>query len=306
MTAPASVPGRAPDKDQCGALSALLDGDIAFEYPLAQRTSMRVGGNASAYAEVKQVGRLVAALSFCESEKIAWTMIGLGSNLLVPDAGYPGLVLRLAGEFAKISIEGQRVRAGGAAPVVSLCRDAANAALAGAEALVGIPGTVGGAVRMNAGTDVEIGDLVDRVEVVVAGEKLQTFTRPEFAYRRSSLDRRAVVCAAELVLVSGDARAIKEELRRRIDKRRATQPIEMPNSGSIFRNPPGDYAARLIEASGCKGMRHGGAQVSQKHANFIVNAGGATCADVLALIEEVRQKVLEQQAVSLELEVHVL
>ena len=306
MTAPASVPGRAPDKDQCGALSALLDGDIAFEYPLAQRTSMRVGGNASAYAEVKQVGRLVAALSFCESEQIAWTMIGLGSNLLVPDAGYPGLVLRLAGEFAKISIEGQRVRAGGAAPVVSLCRDAANAGLAGAEALVGIPGTVGGAVRMNAGTDVEIGDLVDRVEVVVAGEKVQSFTRPEFAYRRSTLDRRAVVCAAELVLTSGDARTIKEELRRRIDKRRATQPIEMPNSGSIFRNPPGDHAARLIEASGCKGMRHGGAQVSQKHANFIVNARGATCADVLALIEEVRQKVFEQQAVSLELEVHVL
>jgi len=161
-------------------------------------------------------------------------------------------------------------------------------------------------VRMNAGTDVEIGDLVDRVEVVVAGEKVQSFTRPEFAYRRSTLDRRAVVCAAELVLTAGDARAIKEELRRRIDKRRATQPIEMPNSGSIFRNPPGDYAARLIEASGCKGMRHGGAQVSQKHANFIVNAGGATCADVLALIEEVRQKVFEQQAVSLELEVHVL
>jgi len=306
MTAPASVPGRAPDKDQCGALSALLDGDIAFEYPLAQRTSMRVGGNASAYAEIKQVGRLVAALSFCESEQIAWTMIGLGSNLLVPDAGYPGLVLRLAGEFAKISIEGVRVRAGGAAPVVSLCRDAANAGLAGAEALVGIPGTVGGAVRMNAGTDVEIGDLVDRVEVVVAGEKLQTFTRPEFAYRRSSLDPRAVVCAAELVLTAGDARAIKEELRRRIDKRRATQPIEMPNSGSIFRNPPGDYAARLIEASGCKGMRHGGAQVSQKHANFIVNAGGATCADVIALIEEVQRKVFEQQAVSLDLEVHVL
>lgn len=306
MTAPASVPGRAPKKDQCGALSALLDGDIAFEYPLAQRTSMRVGGNASAYAEVKQVGRLVAALSFCESEQIAWTMIGLGSNLLVPDAGYPGLVLRLAGEFAKISIDGLRVRAGGAAPVVSLCRDAANAGLSGAEALVGIPGTVGGAVRMNAGTDVEIGDLVDRVEVVVAGEKVQSFTRPEFAYRRSTLDRRAVVCAAELVLTAGDAREIKEELRRRIDKRRATQPIEMPNSGSIFRNPPGDFAARLIEASGCKGMRQGGAQVSQKHANFIVNAGGATCADVLALIEEVRRKVFEAQAVSLELEVHVL
>jgi UDP-N-acetylmuramate dehydrogenase len=306
MTTSASVPGRPPDRDQRGALSALLDGDIAFDYPLAQRTSMRVGGNAAAYAEVKQPGRLVAALSFCESENIAWTMIGLGSNLLVPDAGFPGLVLRLAGEFVKITIDGLRVRAGGAVPMVALCRDAANAGLAGVEALVGIPGTVGGAVRMNAGTDVEIGDLVDRVEIVVAGEKMQSFTRPEFAYRRSTLDRRAVVCAAELVLTKGDAHEIKEELRRRIDRRRATQPIEMPNAGSIFRNPPGDYAARLIEAAGCKGTRHGGAQVSQKHANFIVNAGGASCADVLALIDEVRKSVFEKFGVQLELEVHML
>ncbi len=306
MTTSASVPGRAPDQDQRGALSALLDADIAFDYPLAQKTSMRVGGKAAAYAEVKQVGRLVAALSFCESEHIAWTMIGLGSNLLVPDAGFPGVVLRLAGDFVKITIDGLRVRAGGAAPVVSLCRDAANAGLAGVEALVGIPGTVGGAVRMNAGTDVEIGDLVDRVEVVVAGEKLQSFTRPEFAYRRSTLDRRAVVCAAELMLTKGDAREIKEELRRRIDRRRATQPIEMPNSGSIFRNPQGDYAARLIEAAGCKGLRHGGAQVSEKHANFIVNAGGATSADVVALIDEVRKKVFDMHGVLLELELHML
>jgi UDP-N-acetylmuramate dehydrogenase len=306
MTTSASIPGRSPDQDQRGALSALLDADIAFDYPMAQKTSMRVGGNAAAYAEVKQIGRLVAALSFCESEHIAWTIIGLGSNLLVPDIGFPGVVLRLAGDFVKITIDGLRVRAGGAAPVVSLCRDAANAGLAGVEALVGIPGTVGGAVRMNAGTDVEIGDVVDRVEVVVAGEKLQSFTRPEFAYRRSTLDRRAVVCAAELVLTKGDAREIKEELRRRIDRRRATQPIEMPNSGSIFRNPQGDYAARLIEAAGCKGLRHGGAQVSQKHANFIVNAGGATSADVVALIDEVRNKVLETHAVSLELELHLL
>jgi UDP-N-acetylmuramate dehydrogenase len=303
---PASTPGNAPTHEQRGALAALLDGDIAFNYPLAQRTSMRVGGSASAYAEVKNVGRLVAALSFCESEQIAWTMIGLGSNLLVPDAGFPGAVFRLAGDFVKITVDGTRVRAGGAAPIVSMCREAANAGLTGAEALVGIPGTVGGAVRMNAGTDVEIGALVDRVEIVVAGERMQSFTRPEFAYRRSTLDRRAVVCAAELVLEPGDPQAIKEELRRRIDRRRASQPIELPNSGSIFRNPPGDFAARLIESAGCKGMRRGGAQVSEKHANFIVNAGGATCADVLALIDDVRRKVLERHAVPLELEVHVL
>jgi UDP-N-acetylmuramate dehydrogenase len=306
VTTRASLQGKAPNADQRGALAALLDGDIAFDYPLAARTSMRVGGNASVYAEVKQVGRLVATLSFCSSERIPWAVIGLGSNLLVPDEGFPGLIVRLAGDFVRIVIEGTRIRAGGAVPIVSLCRDAANAGLAGAEALVGIPGTVGGAVRMNAGTDVEIGDLIDRVEVVIAGEKAQTFTRPEFAYRRSTLDARAVVCAAELELTRGDPKELKEELRRRIDRRRATQPIELPNSGSIFRNPPGDYAARLIEAAGCKGWREGGAVVSEKHANFIVNAGGATCADVLALIERVRARVRESQGVSLELEVHLL
>ncbi len=306
MTGGAQQRGPAPTGDQRGAIAALLDGDIAFDFPLAARTSMRVGGSASLYAEIKQVGRLVAALSFCKSERIAWTVIGLGSNLLVPDEGFPGFVVRLAGDFVRIAIEGTRVRAGGAVPIVSLCRDAANAGLAGAEALVGIPGTVGGAVRMNAGTDVEIGDIIDRVEIVIAGEKAQTFTRPEFAYRRSTLDAGAVVCAAELELTPGDPKALKEELRRRIDRRRATQPIELPNSGSIFRNPPGDYAARLIEAAGCKGWRQGGAVVSEKHANFIVNAGGATCADVLALIDRVRARVLESSGVALVLEVHVL
>jgi UDP-N-acetylmuramate dehydrogenase len=159
---------------------------------------------------------------------------------------------------------------------------------------------------MNAGTDVEIGNIIDRVEVVVAGEKLQTFTRPEFAYRRSTLDRRAVVCAAEMDLTVGDTREIQMELRRRIDRRNATQPLELPNSGSVFRNPPGDYAGRLIESAGCKGWRVGNAEVSGKHANFIVNRGGATCTEVLALIEKVRDAVKQTHGVELEMEVHVL
>jgi UDP-N-acetylmuramate dehydrogenase len=190
--------------------------------------------------------------------------------------------------------------------MVAVCREAAKAGLAGAEALVGVPGTVGGAVRMNAGTKVEIGDLVRRVEVVVAGEDVQTYTLPEFAYRSSTLDRRAVVCAAELELHKGDKSGVQAELLRNIERRNATQPLELPNSGSIFRNPPGDYAAHLIETAGCKGLRAGGAQVSEKHANFIVNRGGATCADVLALIEEVRETVKREHAVELELEVQLL
>ena len=306
MNASSSVPGTPLTAEQIAALAIVIGPGIKTDEPMAPKTSMRVGGRAAAYAEIRDPRYLVAALAICDAEDIAWTIVGLGSNLLVRDEGYRGLVIRLGGDFTKVSVDGTRVRAGGAVPIVSLCREAAKHGLTGIEGLVGIPGTVGGAVRMNAGTDVEIGDVIDRVEVVVAGEKLQTFTRPEFAYRRSTLDRRAVVCAAELALQKGDARAIQAELRKRIDRRNATQPLELPNSGSIFRNPPGDFAARLIETAGCKGWRVGNAEVSTKHANFIVNRGGATCADVLALIDKVRAAVRQMHGVELETEVHVL
>jgi UDP-N-acetylmuramate dehydrogenase len=292
--------------EQRASLTSMLGKNIEFDAPLAPKTSMKVGGPAAAYAEISGVVNLAAVLSMCEQQSIPWTIIGFGSNLLVPDEGYPGLIVRLVGDFTKVSINGTRVRAGGATPIVSLCREAALAGLSGAEALVGIPGTVGGAVRMNAGTDVEIGDVIKRVEVLVAGEPLQTFTTPEFSYRRSSLDRRAVVTAAELELQPGDPAMVQAELKRRIGKRNSTQPLELPNAGSIFRNPPGDYAARLIEDTGCKGWHWGGAEVSDKHANFIVNRGGATYADVMALIERVREAVKAKHGIELELEVHLL
>jgi UDP-N-acetylmuramate dehydrogenase len=300
------TPGNPPTAEQIAALAIVIGPNLKTDEPMAPKTSMRVGGRAAAYAEIRDPRYLVAALSICASENVAWTVIGLGSNLLVRDEGFNGLIVRLAGDFTKVTVDGYRIRAGGAVPIVSLCREAAKHGLTGVEGLVGIPGTVGGAVRMNAGTDVEVGDVIDRVEVVVAGEKLQTFTRPEFAYRRSSLDRSAVVCAAEMVLTPGEPREVQAELRKRIDRRNATQPLELPNSGSIFRNPPGDHAARLIETAGCKGWRVGAAEVSTKHANFIVNTGGASCADVLSLIERVRAEVREKHGVALETEVHVL
>jgi UDP-N-acetylmuramate dehydrogenase len=306
VTPASSVPGNALNEAHRDALRDMLAGAVSFDEPLAPKTSMRVGGPAAAFATVKDINTLAALLKWATRESVAWTMLGLGSNVLVSDAGFPGLVIRLGGEFTRIAVTKTRLRAGGAAPIVSVCREAARAGLAGAEALVGIPGTIGGAVRMNAGTKVEIGDLVRRIEVIVAGEDAQTYTLPEFAYRTSTLDRRTVVCAAELELREGDTSSVQAELRRHIERRNATQPLELPNSGSIFRNPAGDYAARLIESAGCKGLRIGGAQVSEKHANFIVNRGGATCADVLALIEEMRETVKRTHGVDLELEVHIL
>ena len=305
-SSPSAVWG-APLSDQAkGALAVLLGGAVKFGVPLAPKTSMRVGGPAAAYAEIDDVKHLVAGLSFCHSEGLGWTILGLGSNLLVRDEGFRGLVIRLSGDFTKVSVDATLLRAGGGVPVPALCREAARHGLAGAEGLIGVPGTVGGAVRMNAGTDVEIGELIERVEVVIAGERVHTFTKPEFAYRRSTLDRRAVVCAAELRLTPGTQADVQQELRRRIDQRNATQPLELPNCGSVFKNPPGDYAARLIETAGCKGCCEGGAEVSTKHANFIVNHGGAKCADVLRLIDKTRARVKEVHSIELELEVHVL
>jgi UDP-N-acetylmuramate dehydrogenase len=302
----ASVPGRRLDARQLDALHVVIGPALRRDEPLAPKTSMRVGGPAAAYAELRDAGALVAALSICDSEEIAWTVLGLGSNVLVRDEGFCGLVIRLGGDFTKVTADDTRLRAGGAVPIVSLCREAAKRGLAGVEGLVGIPGTVGGAVRMNAGTDQEIGNCIDLVEVVIAGDRLRSYAKVDFAYRRSTLDRRAVVCAAEFALAHADKQELQAELRRRIDRRNATQPIAQPNAGSIFRNPPGDHAARLIEAAGCKGWRVGGAEVSSKHANFIVNIGGASCADVLALIDKVKAAVLAAHGVELEMEVHVL
>lgn len=306
VSAESSVPGNILSSEDRTRLLELLAENVRFDVPLAPRTSMRVGGPAAAFATMLDVPTLVRTLAYCHANGLAWTILGLGSNVLVRDEGFAGIVLRLAGAFTAVSVNGTRVRAGGAAPIVAVCREAARAGLTGAEALVGIPGTIGGAVRMNAGTNVEIGALVRRIEIVQAGEELQTFTVPEFAYRRSSLDRGAVVCAAELELQPAAQADVQQELRRRIDQRNASQPLELPNSGSIFRNPPGDYAARLIESAGCKGWQYGKAEVSRKHANFIVNNGGATCKDVLALIEQVRAQVKNVHGIELELEVQLL
>ncbi|MBC5823875.1 MAG: UDP-N-acetylmuramate dehydrogenase [Candidatus Eremiobacteraeota bacterium] len=306
MIASSGTPGLGLDEFSRVDLRSLLGAAVSFDEPLARRTSMRIGGPAAAFAVIKNVRDLAALLRWCKAERRAWTIFGLGSNLLVADAGFPGVAIRLAGDFTRVVISDTLVSAGAAVPVLALCREAAKAGLRGAEALVGIPGTVGGAVRMNAGTDLEIGALVERVEVMLPGEDARTVATPDFAYRRCSLAPDAVVCGAQLRLKRGDTKMIGAELRRRIVQRNATQPVESPNAGSIFRNPPGDHAARLIETAGCKGRRIGDAEVSVKHANFIVNRKAATCRDVLALIEDVRAAVERAHGIELQLEVHVL
>jgi UDP-N-acetylmuramate dehydrogenase len=276
--------------------------------PLAPFTSFRIGGPAALYLEPAGDEDLAAAADAVAGTGIPWTVLGKGSNVLVSDRGFPGLVIRLGRSYRWASAEGTALSAGGAMPLPALANAALAASLAGFEWGVAIPGTVGGGVRMNAGA--HGGSMAD----VVAGVDAFAFDRATrarlpaadlaFGYRRSALPEGSVVVGVELRLQPGD----RAEIRARMDEarawRRATQPLSEANCGSVFKNPPGDHAGRLVEAAGAKALSEGGATVSRKHANFIVTRPGATAGDVDRLIRRVQRMVEERFGVSLETEVH--
>jgi UDP-N-acetylmuramate dehydrogenase len=230
--------------------------------------------------------------------------------VLVGDGGVRGIVVRLAGEFAAAELRAGNgkvlVAAGGSADMALVTAKAASAGAHGIGSLAGIPGTIGGSLRMNAGTDREIGEFVRELWV-------QSPSRPEphrasvqYLYRRSTLARDVVVSRVVLEFDSSSARSVRSEMQARLVRRKQTQPIALPNAGSCFRNPPGDKAARLIEAAGAKGWREGHAEVSPLHANFINNLGGASAKDVATLLARVRRAVRDRWNVELQLEVHLV
>jgi UDP-N-acetylmuramate dehydrogenase len=237
-------------------------------------------------------------------------MLGQGSNVLVPDEGLRGVVCQLAGELQDVRFEGHRVTAGGAVVLARLARLAAKRGLAGLEALAGFPATVGGAVYMNAGCyGTEIKDVLEHADVVERDGERRRYRVEELeaGYRTNALQRRrALVLAATFRLVPADPAATlarMEELNRR---RWASLPSGRPNAGSVFKNPAGDYAGRLIEAAGLKGTRRGGAVISERHGNVIVNEGGTTAHDVLELMALARERVRERFGVELEPELQLL
>ncbi len=297
------------DRDR-DALRATFAERAQFDAPLAPYTWWKVGGPADALVEVHTTDELAEVLRRVFARRLPMFVIGAGSNLLVGDGGIRGIVLRLAGAFTDlvVGVEGDMVvaRGGGAASLPTLCTRVANLGGVGVDGLAGVPATLGGALRMNAGTDTEVGAFAR--EVVV-----QTPARPEphaidvaYHYRRTTIPRDAVISRAELAFATAEVRPIRDRLQARLVRRKATQPVAMPNAGSCFRNPEGDHAARLIEALGAKGWREGGAEVSPVHANFIVNTGGATAQDVATLLARVRRAVAEQFSVDLHLEVHLV
>ncbi|HEV3157575.1 MAG TPA: UDP-N-acetylmuramate dehydrogenase [Candidatus Baltobacteraceae bacterium] len=289
-------------------LRTVFGARVGFDEALAPVTSWKIGGPADALAVLNSTDELAVLLTWLLRRKLPWFILGSGSNLLVGDGGIRGVVLRLAGAFTEIRtrVEGERVfvRAGGSASMPRLTAEAASLGACGVGSLAGIPGTLGGSLRMNAGTDREIGDFVREVRVQTPTHPQPRAVSLEYFYRRTTLDRDAIVADVELTFEQGDPLVVRDEMQRRLVRRKATQPLRLPNSGSCFRNPPGDKAGRLIEAIGAKGWREGNAQVSDLHANFIVNLGEATASDVASLLARVRRAVAERFGVELELEVH--
>jgi UDP-N-acetylmuramate dehydrogenase len=297
-------------EDDRAALLATFGERVRFDEPLAPYTSWRVGGPADAFATAEREDEVAAVMALCFKRKLPWFVLGSGSNVLVGDGGLRGIVLRLGGAFAAVEarVEGGRVLvdAGASALMSAVTARAASLGAVGIGSLAGIPGTVGGSLRMNAGTDREIGDFVRDIWVQSPSKPNPHAIAVQYYYRHTTLARDAIVARVTLDFACGDPRSVRGEMQARLVRRKSTQPIAQPNAGSCFRNPPGDKAARLIEAAGAKGWRVGGAEVSTLHANFINNVGGASAKDVSTLLARVRRTVYERFGVELQLEVHLV
>jgi UDP-N-acetylmuramate dehydrogenase len=278
--------------------------------PLARRTTFKIGGPAEVLVEARTPQEAALAAEIARRAGKPVFVIGWGSNLLIRDRGVPGLTLALAGDFERVEFPAPgRVRAGAAVRVPQLVVQCAERGLSGLEPLVGVPGTVGGALAMNAGTrDGEVGPLVEEVEVLdlaSGGRATLSASDLRFAYRASSLGHR-VVLFATLRLKPGSKADIMAVVARYQQKRQQTQPIHTFNVGSTFKNPPGRFAAQMIEELGLKGLAVGGARVSPIHANFIENFAGAKASDVLALVDLIRERARAAFGVDLELEMRVV
>jgi UDP-N-acetylmuramate dehydrogenase len=290
-------------------LTSQIGGEVRANEPMARHTTYRIGGPAALFCVLDTVHDLALALPILEEEEVEWTVVGKGSDLLVSDAGYPGAVLVLGREFKRHVVEAGLLRAGAGCVLAQLVQEAFNRGLVGLEWAVGIPGTLGGALAMNAGTrDGWIGQVVDTVTLYVPGEGFVLVHGREvgWEYRRSGLAGRGIILEASMRVSEEDPLRIRARMERSLSDRKMSQPIGMPSAGSVFVNPPGDSAGRLIESVGMKGAREGGARVSQVHANFIVNEGGARAADVVRLIRTIQERVKSETGTDLRPEIKFL
>ena len=300
-------------QDQLEMLKGLWDREgVPYECgtPLARYTTFKIGGPAALFARPADARQLEAALAACKKSDVRYYLLGQGSNTLFADEGFDGAVIctRMMGDVPRI--EGERMTAPAGAGLTALCTMARDAGLTGLEFACGIPGSLGGALYMNAGAyGGEMKDVVETVTCLTPEGTVET--RPAdalaFGYRTSVFEQDgSCVLSATLRLARGDKAAIRARMAELLAKRREKQPLEWPSAGSTFKRPEGYFAGTLIDQCGLKGLTVGGAQVSEKHAGFLINRGGATCDDMLHLIELVQERVREQFGVELECEVRIV
>jgi len=292
-----------------GDLRAKFGARVRAAMPLAAMTSFRIGGPADLFVDIEDETELMHAKAAAYRAGAPCFCLGLGTNLLVSDRGMRGLVVRLGDGFAKIKIDDTKVVAGAGAAFGTLVQTVVERGLEGLEFGEGIPGTVGGGLVMNAGAfGGEIAKVVTLVHGVTETGEAIALTNDEvkFAYRRTDLPNRFVITRVDFDLAHGDRERLAARVADLKARRAARQPRGVPNAGSIFKNPPGNFAGKLLEGAGLKGTRVGGAAFSDQHANFIVNLGGAQAAEVRALIDMARDRVKEQSGVWLEPEVRLV
>lgn len=282
--------------------------NVKTNEPMNKHTSFCIGGPAEIFVEAQNVAQLRELVKYTGAKGLPLLVIGKGTNLLVKDKGIQGIILKLDGDFNKIEFADEEIIAGAAVDLPVVASKSFARGLSGLEFAVGIPGSVGGAVISNAGAyDESIGGIIEKISIMDFNGKTHTLNKDKlkFEYRNSCLPVEGIILEARLKLQPGDKNDIIKKVQLCIEKRKKTQGINFPNAGCIFKNPPSGNAGKLIEETGLKGFQLGGAQVSVKHANYIVNLGGATAEDVLNLIEEIRTKIKDKFGTSLELEIKI-
>jgi UDP-N-acetylmuramate dehydrogenase len=284
-----------------------IRGEVRFKEPLSFHTSLRIGGPADFFIVPQDVEDIRLALAFADKEQLP--VVGGGNNLLVRDRGIRGVVLKLEGCLGRAEFHGEEAVAGAGVSLSALIREAAALNLGGMECLVGIPATIGGAVAMNAGTlDGWIGDFVSAVYFLHADGTLGEF-KPgpgAFGYRAFAAPPGAILIGARLRLHRRPFPEIQRDIKVRLKQKKASQPLALASAGGVWKNPGGEVASRMIEKVGLRGKRLNGAEISAKHANFIVNRGGAMASDVLALMDLARERVQNHFGIALEPEIRVL
>jgi UDP-N-acetylmuramate dehydrogenase len=292
-------------------LKESLIGTVKENEPMANHTTIKIGGPAEIFVEPTSVENLEKTMQIIRRHQAQWIAIGRGSNLLVSDQGISGVVIKLGAGLDKVEIEGTSLVVGGGHSLVSLATSISRKGLSGLEFASGIPGSVGGAVFMNAGAHgSDISRILEKALVLFEDGKLEWVSNEEmeFSYRTSVLQKKrpGVVVEAVFSLTEGNKEEIFSEMQKNKDYRKETQPWNFPCAGSIFRNPLPNYAGKLIEVAGLKGYQIGGAKISEMHGNFIVNTGNAKADDVLRLIQHVKDTIYDLYEVKMETEVEII